>query len=163
MLLELNVSTGNLRQALELAPKALARHMDSAIGRITQEMADAARLKAPEAFGQLRQSIRPHRPSLYEGIIAPAVDYARMVEEGTPGGGPPPPPNNILDWVRRKHITPRQPGMTETGLARLIARSIAVSGTPAQPYLRPAFEQNRESAGRRIDAAIDAALREARA
>jgi len=161
MRLELTASNSRLNQALALAPKALERHMDDAIDVITQMMARDARIKAPKAFSTLTDSIRRTRPSRYEGIIAPAVNYARMVEEGTKGAGDRLPPHaSILDWIKVKHITPRDPEMTEDQLAHVIARSIAIKGTPAQPYLAPAFEDNKASAARRIDAAIDAALRE---
>lgn len=162
MPLELTIEASALQRALLASPRALERHLDRAIGRVTQEIARDARIKAPKAFSTLTNSIRGFRPSTSEGIVAPGVDYARLVEEGTEGGGDRlPPTRNLLDWVKVKGISPNDPDMTQEDLAFAIARSIAVKGTPAQPYLRPALEENRARAERLISRAIDDALREA--
>ena len=171
-MIELKFESEKLAAALLRAPDALTRHMDRAIERAVQVMARSARNKAAESdtTGQLKQSIQRFRPSPFEGVVAPGADYARAVEEGTGVYGPrgvasgkmPTPDLDIrpmLDWVKGKRLSPNDPNMDQEDLAWIIARSIAHSGTPPQPFLAPALEENRSRAERLIEAAIDAALK----
>lgn len=165
--MELTLDTVDLRRAIALGPQALARHMDRGIDRVVRDWARDARLNSPESFGELRNSISFRRPSALEGITFVGVDYGPMVEQGTGVYGPEglpseilPPVENILDWVKKSGITPRNPGDDQVDVAFAIAQSIAQGGTPAQPFLGPAFDDNRAAAERRLNAAIDAALAE---
>ncbi|HHJ11894.1 MAG TPA: hypothetical protein ENK00_01835 [Chromatiales bacterium] len=122
-------------------------------------MARDARRRAPKAFSTLTNAIRGDQVSPFEGRVVAGVDYARAVEEGTRGGAFPP-VRNILDWVKVTRQVPDDPAMDQADLAYVIARAIARRGTPAQPFMGPAFEDNKARAQRRIDAAVQAALRE---
>ncbi len=155
--LTLTIDSAKAAAAFAQSPAILEKHLGKAISRIVNEIARSARRKAPKAFSTLTQSIRPQVLSPLEGTVAPGVDYARAVEEGTgPGGFPS--EQSMLDWIRVRRIVPDDPGMDETDLAYVIARSIAQRGTPKQPYLQPALDDNQRKAERRADAAIDAAL-----
>jgi len=157
--LTLTIDSAKAAGALAQSPEILEKHLGRAISRIVGEIARDARRKAPKAFSTLTNSIRPQIIRPLEGVVAPGVDYARIVEEGTgPGGFPP--ERTLLDWIRKRRIEPRDPDMDQQGLAYVIARSIAQRGTPAQPYLAPALKDNERKAARRVDAAIDAALAE---
>lgn len=157
--LSLTVNADNLMQALLQTPELLAKNMANAVLRVSKEMANSAKDYAPKAFSTLTLSINNTQISPYEAIVAPGVDYARLVEEGT-GPGAMPPVQNIEDWINvGAKIEPNNPEMTSRDLAYIIARSIAHHGTPAQPYMAPAFKDNRDKAERRINRAIDAALR----
>lgn len=153
----LSIHSDNLMRALLQAPDKLEKEMGNATLRNIKEIARSARDKAPKAFTTLTQSINDVMISAYEGLIAPTVDYAQAVEEGTDGGAMPP-VQNILDWIRVRNIEPNHPDMDQEDLAFVIAQSIAVRGTPAQPYMEPALEDNRGRAERRYNEAIERAL-----
>lgn len=159
MSLELTIDSRELQRALLAGPHVLEKHLDRAIGRTVQEMARSARRHAPKAVSTLVNTIKPEQPSALEGRVVVGVDYARAVEEGTAGGRFPP-VDNILDWVKVTRQVPDDPSLSPDDLAFVIARSIARRGTPPQPYLAPALEENRSRAERRISQAIDDALRE---
>lgn len=160
MTLQLTVDSRGLQQALAAGPAILSRHLGRAIGRIVQDMAREARRRAPKAFSTLTQSIAAVQPSPFEGLVVAGVDYARAVEQGTGPSGRQPPVRNILDWLKVRRLVADDPAMTQEDLAYVIARAIARKGTPAQPFMVPAFESNRARAEARIDQAIDLALRE---
>lgn len=166
-MLEISVESDRLVKALLLAPRALQKHMDRAIGRAALEIARSWRRRAPKAHSTYTNSIRSEQVSPFEAVAVAGVDYARAVEEGTGIYGPraaasgkAPPVNAIYDWVRVKNITPDDPTMDQMDLAFVIARSIAARGTPAQPSAAAALEENRARAEQLINAAIDAALTE---
>ena len=161
----LSIDTRALDRALTHAPVALAREMNRAIARTVQAMARSARRRAPKAHSQLVNAIAAVQTSPFEGLVTAGTDYARMVEEGTGPQGESgqassgfPPESVILDWIRVKRIVPDDPEMSQEDLAFVIARSIALKGTPPQPFLTPAFDDERVAAERRIQAAIDRAL-----
>jgi HK97 gp10 family phage protein len=92
-----------------------------------------ARTRAPVDTGRLRSSISSN--FLDDGYVAEiiaATFYAGFVEWGTSPHFPP--PSALSGWARRH-------GMA--GKEFVIARGIAKKGTPAQPFLFPAFEQER--------------------
>ena len=163
MSFELTIDTANLARAMAQGPQTLERHLSPAIGRTVLEMGRSARrnLRANKsmAFSTLMQSIIGLNTSPLEGVVRAGTDYARMVEEGTEAGGFPP-EKTIEDWIKVKGIQPQDPRMDVADLAFVIARAIAVKGTPAKPYMEPAYEDNRDRAERRIDRAINAALKE---
>lgn len=152
-------------RAWAASSQRLAAEMNRAIVRLIQEMARAARQKAPKAFSTLTHSIAPRLLSPLEGVVAAGVDYARMAEEGTGLWGPHrqpshkmPPVENILDWVRRKQLVPDDPSMDQEDLAYLIAKSIAARGTPAQPYFEPTVREYEARGLTLMEAAIDRTL-----
>ena len=159
-MMELTFNGKVLQQALLQGADVLVRYMDKAIDRTVQEMARAARRNAPKAFSTLTQSIRPLRPNRLEGIVAPGVDYAQLVEEGTGSNPGFPPTDTIEDWIKVKNITPNDPSMSTRDLAYVMARSIALKGTPAQPFMQPAFDDNKARAERRFNKALRDAIKE---
>lgn len=162
MSLELTVESRNLQRAMLASPQILGKHLTRAIGRVIQEMARDAKRKAPKAFSTLVNSVGAVQPSPVEGVVFSGVDYARAVEEGRDGGGRMPPRAHIEDWIKVRRIVPDDPSMSQRDLSFVIARSIARNGTPAQPFMAPAYEDNRARAERRISDAINAALQEIR-
>ena len=146
-----------VQRALHAGAAALEKTIESAIRGIIGRMAVDARIGAPKAHSHLAKSINATQISPLEGIVAPGVNYARMVEEGTGEGGRPP-LRVMLDWVRVLGIQPRDPAMSDVDLAFVIAQSIAETGTPPQPYLQPAFDKNRPRATQLLDRAIDLTL-----
>lgn len=152
-------------RALAASPKQLEREMNGAIQRLVQEMARAARSKTPKATSLLTQSVMPRMVSTLEGVVSAGVNYAQMAEEGTGLWGPQkkpsgklPPTQNILDWIKVKHITPDDPEMDEEDLAFLIAQSIAARGTPSQPYFEPTLREYQPKGETMMTAAIERTL-----
>jgi len=160
--ISLQISNRGLLQALSQGPEVLRKHLTLAVLRSVMEIARSARRHAPKAFSTLTQSIKHQMIDPLTGEVAPHVDYAEMVETGTGPGGLPT-DETMLRWIRVRHITPRDPTMTERDLAFVIARSIAAKGTPAQPYMAPALADNKARAERRINTAINSALKEMQA
>ena len=164
--LNMELHSDKLMDALLRMPHQLEKNMDRAIERIVQEMARDARRNAPKAASTLVQSIHVERPSPLEGIVAPSVHYAQMVEEGTGLQGPfgkasgvMPPVQNILDWIETgSGVSANDPSYDNEDLAWAIARSIAKHGTAPQPFMAPALESNRTRAERRINQAIEKTL-----
>lgn len=155
--LSLSIHSDNLMRALLQVPDRLEKEIGNATLRNIKEIARSAREKAPKAFTTLTQSINDAMISAYEGLVAPGVNYAQAVEEGTKGGAMPP-VSNIFDWIKVRNIEPNNSDMDQEDLAFVIARSIAHRGTPAQPYMEPALEDNRDRAERRYNEAIERAL-----
>ena len=151
------IDSQQVRRAFEVAPELATRAIGQAIRTGVNRIARDARRRAPKADSTLTNSIIGRMVNPLTGEVSPGVAYARMVEEGTgPGGNPP--LRSMLDWIQVKRITPRDPSLSPLGLALVIARSIAEKGTPAQPYLIPAFEQNQPDLARRVDQAVDQVL-----
>jgi hypothetical protein len=156
-----------LARVFAAAPHILERNMEHQISRVIKEMARTARKEAPKAMSGLVTAIKDVMVSAFEGQVVAGKDYAQAVEDGTgiygPSGqasGKMPPKDNILDWMRVTKITPRDPSMSEDQLEFLIARKIATQGTPEQPFMAPALEENTKEAERRIDLAIQKTLQE---
>lgn len=159
--LELTINSKGLERALANSPRILEKHVARAISRSVQEMARSAKRNAAKAFSTLTNAITATQPSPLEGLATAGTDYALAVEEGTDPGGSMPPVQHILDWIKVIKLEPRDPDMTQEDLAFVIARSIAFKkGTPAQPFMQPAFDDNVARAERRINKAINDALKE---
>lgn len=163
----LNINQAGLQLALSRSPQILTRHLSPAIDRVLLTFQRSAKAYAPKAFSTLAQSVQIHRLGPLAGQVRVASDYGPMVEFGTGPQGPAarsshkaPPVSRILDWVKLRRIQPHDPGMDQADLAFAIARSIAVKGTPAKPFLSPAFDDDKSQAEQRLNKAIDAALAE---
>lgn len=155
--LTLTVDNQALVAALRRSPERLKKNMADAVSRITASVARDARRNAPKATSQLTNSIRPRRITPLHGVVKAGTDYAEAVETGTgPGGSPP--IADLLQWIRVKRIEPRDPSMDQMDLAFVIADSIVAKGTPAQPFMAPAIDSNRDSANRRLNAAVTKTL-----
>lgn len=157
--LDLTIDAKRLQQTLDDGPQTLRKHMRLAVLRSVKEMARTARRKAPKTESILTNSIHHRMVDDLTGLVLVGADYGQMVEEGTGPGGTPP-TQDLIDWLRVKRIEPNDPEMSQEDLAYVIARSIAINGTSAQPYLQPAFDSGKARAQRRIDRALGAAVRE---
>lgn len=120
--------------ALTGAPAAVMRELGRGTSRAAQEVARQEKRDAPKAHSALTNSIRVARVGSLERIVGPTVAYAEDVINPTPAQ-PHPPVQSILDWIRVKGIQPNKPGMTQPGLAKVIARSIGQQGTPGNDFL----------------------------
>jgi hypothetical protein len=164
--LDLRIDNGKLLVALNKAPELLNKNMGSAIQRIIQNVARTARINVPKAFSQLTNSILPVMVTPLHGEVRTGTNYAEAVERGTgiygPSGrasGKMPPLDDLIAWINVKQIQPLDPAMDTRSLAFVIGRSIAKTGTRAQPFMGPAMEENRADAMRRANLAISQTLK----
>jgi HK97 gp10 family phage protein len=107
---------------------SLAKH---SLTKATEEIHGKATDKAPFAFGKLKGSIRQGVRGLKAEVVA-GSKYASFVEYGT---RPHFPPVAALEpWAALK--------LGSAGLAYAVARKIAIRGTKAQPFMRPAVDES---------------------
>lgn len=138
-------------QALMKAASIAPQRIDQAVQRAAIETSDKIRTDSefPTAFGQLRNSIYPEKLEEMQWLIAPHTDYSEYVHEGTRGGGFAP-FMDLLAWVKRKGIQPRNPNWSIEDLTFAIQRKILQRGTPKQPFVQKiadsGFPQNRLNA-----------------
>lgn len=135
----LDLNTRALINYLERSVSVIDGAAAKLLRRLSQEGAREARRHAPKAESTLTNSIRDkHQSASFHQIVA-GVHYARYVEEGTDKGGWVP-DQTMLDWIDVKGITPDDEDMSMEQLAYLIQTKIFNQGTPAQPFMKPAFE-----------------------
>lgn len=128
-------------EALARAPMEVSDEIDKALGRGAIELSRVAKQNAPKYRSELANAIGYERIGLLLHMVrARGKTYGPYVEDGTAGGGVVPLPE-MLNWVKKKGITPRTPGMTQHSLAWLIRRSIAQHGTRANPFFQRSLEQ----------------------
>lgn len=163
----MKINAAGLAQAIDKAPALLHKNMRSALRSVLARIARTAKRYAPKAFSNLVNSIDTRLISDFEGAVYAGKNYALAVEQGTGAQGPRgipsakmPPVSSIEDWVKVRGLTPKKPGDTTRDIAYAIARSIALKGTPAQPFMGRSLEHNAEDATRRINDAIGATLAE---
>jgi hypothetical protein len=127
--------------ALARAPMEVSEEIDKALGRGAIELSRVAKQNAPKYRTELTNSIGYERIGLLLHMVrARGKSYGPYVEDGTAGGGVVP-IGEMLNWVTKKGITPRTPGMTLRGLAWLIRRSIAHHGIKPNPFFQRSLEQ----------------------
>lgn len=153
MKLGISLDSKAAKAAFEKAPAVMNRALSRYLDRAGDEVAREARNKAAEHddIGALKQSIRTYKRSELERLVAPSVNYARAVEEGTkPGYWP-----NIgalIDWInspKQRGFTLAKPG-TKRRLSQALeirdrasglARFIHAHGTKAHPFMAPTAEK----------------------
>lgn len=143
-------NAGQLAKALRADAAGALRAVDDALHAGAARVAREARNRAPKGRSTLTNSTTQARSTLNDEIsiarlgiarfqVVAQARYAVYVEDGAgPGGWPP--MASILDWMQVHRITPREPGMSQESLARLIQLTIHRRGTPAQPFMQPALE-----------------------
>ncbi|WP_296050152.1 hypothetical protein [uncultured Alteromonas sp.] len=133
----LNVSRHGLLQVIKKSPALAEQAINQIFRRATQEGTREAKREAPKADSTLTNSIAPKQLSYTHHQIITGPHYSRYVEEGTgPGGWVP--DKTMEDWLKVKGIRPRDPDMSMEQLVYLIQTHIFYTGTPSQPYLKPA-------------------------
>ncbi len=122
-------------------PKRLVKRVDRAANQFVQRVTSDAKVAAPEAESNLKNSIKAKKLGLMDYVTGPSQNYGGFVESGTNTGGVPP-LQSLLDWIRVRRLQPHTKGYTERDLAYAIQQKIKKSGTPSQPYMLPAFNRN---------------------
>lgn len=130
---------------------AFIPYLDQATAETAQAMRRRLAANRTAAFSTLLNSVKTYAESELRRLVAPGVNYARMVEEGTgPAGGKAryfPNPKALEPWIKlRARITytrragsrkRRQQEDEVRDRAWGLARFIAAHGTRAQPFVAP--------------------------
>ncbi len=144
--------------ALALAPDAAVDAIDQALGRGGIELSRTMRTEAPKYRSELTNSIGYERVGLLLHMVrARGKQYGAYVNDGTGEGGLVPFPE-ILNWIQKKGITPRKPGLTQRGLAWLIRHDIVKHGIKPNPFADRSLEAMLPRLDELIEQAADKAL-----
>ena len=144
-----------LTEALDALPDVLDSKLRQAATDVGELIAGEARENAPVDTGDLRSRIEAVVESVGEAIVEIRVGTNRKGAAAQEYGTDPGhwvPVSALRDWARRV--------LGDPDAAYPVARSIAKTGLEAQPYLRPAFEDNLERALDMIANAVDNAFTE---
>ena len=161
-----------VKKALESLDVNIKKEVSNEINASALRIQNSAKRLAPVNFGQLRNGISLTRNNNYTFTVESKASYSPYVEFGTGGkvsvpadfqsyamqfkGGK---GGKFADmiaaltlWVKRKGIGN---GKNEKNIAFLIARSILQKGMRPQPFLIPAFEQEKPLLIKRIKELLD--------
>ena len=138
----INHNTNEIVLKLRGYPKKLIPHVDKAAHSFIQRITATAKQEAPEADSTLKNSIKVKKKGLLNYESAPSVNYAVPVEKGTKKGGVAP-LQSLIDWIKVRRIKPYTKGWDIRDLAFAIQQKIKKDGTPAQPFMEPAFFKHR--------------------
>lgn len=159
-LISVKIDNARAREALQRFPAAFERAVDPAMWRGAKEIARIARSLAPKAFSTLANSIDARKAGPLHYEVAPAVNYARMVEEGVKGPMKKQPgtANGLTEWVRLRtgETDPEALRRRTFGLARMLK----TKGIRAQPYMGPAATKGTDRLTVLVAAGVAQAVRE---
>ena len=77
-------------------------------------------------------------------LVLTLKDYWKWIENGRKAGKQPP-INDILRWINKKNIQPRERGLSKRSMAFLIARKIGLQGIKGKGLLKNTEDTYRES------------------
>ncbi len=129
-------------RALEQRGEQAIAEIDRALGRGALEVAREGVRIMPKFRSETARATGTEQEAPMHWLVRFGGGHALFTEEGTNAGGMPP-LAEMLDWIRLKGIIPRDPTMSAEGLARVMQRSIAAYGVPAQPFAAPALDNMR--------------------
>lgn len=141
--------------------RALATELKAALVDTLTDIERVAKEKCPVKTGRLRASITPAVHTLTEGYVGTNVEYAADVEYGTRPHTITAKTANALRF--EKGGTPAKYVQTKSGKFRrkagtpgqvVFAKSVQHPGTPAQPYLEPAYRAGEKTAKTRYEEAF---------
>ena len=145
-------------RALMQAEDVAVTEIDKALGRGAIEVAREMTRQAPKYRSELANSVMAERVGLLLHMVrARGKTYGPYVNDGTGAGGVVP-MAEMLNWVQRKGITPRTPGMSLRSLAALIRHSIAKKGIKPNPFADRTLQAMLPRLDALLDAAADKAL-----
>ncbi|MDD4926942.1 MAG: hypothetical protein PHF58_10620 [Methylotenera sp.] len=153
------ISDQQAHAAFKRAPSVVAQAIDVQLARGVEEVAREAKQLAPKFQSLLINSISASHTGLMQWEVAPGVNYAQAVEEGTgPAAGRAryfPNVQNLFQvlstspqirrfsWKRAGSMARGNQEMQLMYRAHAWAWHIYNHGTPAQPYMLPALENKR--------------------
>jgi HK97 gp10 family phage protein len=138
----INHNTNEIILKLRGYPKKLIPHVDKAAHSFIQRVTATAKQEAPEAETTLKNSIKVKKNGRLNYQAGPNVNYAVPVEKGTKKGAVAP-LQSLIDWIKVRRIKPYTKDWTIKDLAFAIQQKTKKDGTPAQPFMEPAFFKHR--------------------
>jgi HK97 gp10 family phage protein len=162
-----------IEDALKRIDTSLKKDVSNEIAASALKIQSDAKRLAPVNFGQLRNGIKFDKLSELTFAIESTASYSPYVEFGTGGkvsvpsdfqayaktfkGGKAGKFKDMVDaltlWVRKKGIGN---GRNDKGMAFVIARSILQKGLRPQPFLIPAYEQEKPKLIQRLKKLLNA-------
>lgn len=115
---------------------AASQSIETLLNGVRQAYIDDQKAKGIRSSGKSASSLKI-RVDANSGTLTGVRYFYKQKFGRKPGRFPP--IDDILDWIREKRITPRDPKTTERQLAFLFARKIAQSGTDIFEGKRPAL------------------------
>jgi hypothetical protein len=146
------------RDGINGLPATVVEVVEPKLWRGAEEVARTAKGKAPKAFSHLVNSIRSERIGPLHYRVVEGMNYGRVVEEGGRPHGVS--SVKLIPWVERV-LGAREKEARDK--AFLIARAIKRRGTRAQPYMRPAAEENVDRVIALVRKGVDEGIRKAMA
>jgi hypothetical protein len=123
-----------LRRAPETVTSEQARAMTASLLLVEGDARRNVRHDTRQLMNSITHTPPRQRGDTLVGAVGPSVRYGLVVERGRRPNKPAPPRAALRGWARRH-------GIPESALF-LIARKIGRAGTPARPFLAPAFTKN---------------------
>jgi hypothetical protein len=121
-----------LRRAPETVASEQARAMTASLLLVEGDARRNVRQDTRQLMNSIQGRILSREPLV--GAVGPSARYGIVVERGRRPNKPAPPRAALRGWARRH-------GIPDSALF-LIARKIGRDGTPARPFLAPAFTKN---------------------
>ena len=125
-----------LTEQLRALTETLNSRLERAGQKIAQRIERDAKEEVPVDKGELRASIRSAVDAVGRGLVEVRVGSSQEYAAAQEFGADPffPPVSALRDWARRV--------LGDESAAFPVAKSISETGLDAQPFLRPAFEEN---------------------
>ncbi|HLP97488.1 MAG TPA: HK97 gp10 family phage protein [Sideroxyarcus sp.] len=130
--MRITVDLKSAKRGLRALPDAVVRNVDRKLERGAAEVAREAKVRAPKAFSNLTNSIMSDRIGVMRYRVQENVRHGHPVEFGSRPHGVD--STKLIPWVE---LVTGARGKEARDKAFLIARSIAMRGTKAQPYMGP--------------------------
>lgn len=124
---------------LKAAPQKLQTALHETVQRIAQMFARAQRREAPENDGVLRNSLKATKVADGEWFAGTSMNYAGYLIKGTGRGGLVP-LQNMIEWIKRKRIVSRTPGVDQKQLAMMMQKSILAKGIKQNDFAKRAYD-----------------------
>ena len=115
--------------------------------KAAHKVARSAKLQAPSASGALIRQIMVHPISNTKAQVVSHSNYGVAVEQGVPGSKVRMHSYHLIPWMKSKGMIKNatHPTSEDKGYAFAIMQSLKGKGIRKQPYMNPAFEQNKAS------------------
>lgn len=136
----------------KLAESSLEKNLSQGAQIAGAEVQAEARALVPVDTGALRISIENDSMASSNGYlvqVGPTQPYGKEIEQGRPSGTYVS-PQALMGWAKRKGLNPYA-----------VSKAIQKKGSPAQPFLFPAFDKKQDSIVAIITQAVSNAFKEA--
>ena len=153
-----------IEKALGRFPEIVKEELKKAMQDVVLAIEGKAKELCPVMTGKLRASIKGEVESWFRGFIGTNTEYAPWVEYGTDPHPITPTSGkalafDVVDSVQIFGKRGQRLKHAKESSKTIIVKSVEHPGTPAQPFLEPAFEYGKKIAAEYMDAALERAIR----